>query len=175
MSVSRGEADSLRSARVISGVTPSRPLVEANPFWGIVDHGTFCQRRRRRPSSSTIENRSPRWSSRRHAKGSFLLSRNRLWFSPAPAAGFFRQQCVRRSPQSPVSPSSGLRGIVCEKSWPTLLPRVSNYRGDQNGTRSRVACILTPGKSGDSHSHKMVWKPPRPLILILGSRRAYHL
>jgi hypothetical protein len=43
---------------------------------------------------------------------------------------------------------------------------VANYRGDQNGTRSRVACILTPGKSGDSNSHKMVWKPPRPLILI---------
>jgi hypothetical protein len=39
--------------------------------------------------SSTIESRSPRWPSRRHAKGSFLHSRNRLWFSPASAAGFY--------------------------------------------------------------------------------------
>jgi hypothetical protein len=36
-----------------------------------------------------LQLRSPRWSSRRHAKDSFLLSRNRLWFSPAPAASFF--------------------------------------------------------------------------------------
>jgi hypothetical protein len=29
-------------------LTPSRPLMEANPFWGKCDHGAFCQHRRRR-------------------------------------------------------------------------------------------------------------------------------
>jgi hypothetical protein len=42
--VSRRPANSPKS----TFVTPSRPLVEANPFWGIVDHGAFCQHRRRR-------------------------------------------------------------------------------------------------------------------------------
>src|SRR5436189_51296 len=59
-------------------------VIDDDVLVGIVTQGDCAG-----PSSSPIENRSPRWSSRRHAKRSFLLSRNRLWFSPAPAASFF--------------------------------------------------------------------------------------
>ncbi len=44
----RRKADSLCSLRVIPSLPPSRPLMEANPFWGICDHSAFCQHRRRR-------------------------------------------------------------------------------------------------------------------------------
>ena len=37
-----------RRQPALSQMTPSRPLMDANPFWGICDHGAFCQHRRRR-------------------------------------------------------------------------------------------------------------------------------